>query len=497
MSILGKTIQEQIRLLETKGIPEADRDPARLQFHLMPPTGWLNDPNGLCQSGGFYHVFFQYCPFDVNRGLTVWGHYRSRDLICWEYLGAALVPDFPGDCTSVYSGSALALENGGIWAVYTGNVKYDGDFDYIDEGRESNTISCVSADGVHFGNKRCLLSNDDYPADCTLHVRDPKVWEEDGVYYLALGARKRRDGSQKRSWKEQDRDYGAVLLYRSEDRIRWSFVKEISSRQPFGYMWECPDLFRVEDRWVLSLSPQGLTRGAFRYQNVYQSGYFLTESRTLPDFVQEEQFREWDMGFDFYAPQTFEDESGRRILIGWIGMPDSEKEYRNPTTEYGWQHALTVPRQILPGENGLRQRPVEELERLRGSMRIIEDGRETAVPGRIFDLEVDEIENRPFHMRVAGELTLQYSDGVFLVGFSGAEAGRRLGGGRTARRARIGKLFSVRVLADTSVLEIYLNGGETVFTTRYYPEEAPVLKIACPGSRKRLWEMRSMTVKFV
>ena len=25
------------------------RDPDRLAFHLMPETGWMNDPNGLCQ----------------------------------------------------------------------------------------------------------------------------------------------------------------------------------------------------------------------------------------------------------------------------------------------------------------------------------------------------------------------------------------------------------------------------------------------------------------
>ena len=33
-------------------------------FHLAPVTGWLNDPNGLCQIGDEYHVFYQYGPFD-------------------------------------------------------------------------------------------------------------------------------------------------------------------------------------------------------------------------------------------------------------------------------------------------------------------------------------------------------------------------------------------------------------------------------------------------
>ena len=38
-------------------------------FHLMPPVGWLNDPNGLCQYQGRYRAYFQYAPFDVNGGV--------------------------------------------------------------------------------------------------------------------------------------------------------------------------------------------------------------------------------------------------------------------------------------------------------------------------------------------------------------------------------------------------------------------------------------------
>ena len=41
-------------------------DKWRLGFHLMPPAGWLNDPNGLCQFKGVYHVFFQYAPDNPN-----------------------------------------------------------------------------------------------------------------------------------------------------------------------------------------------------------------------------------------------------------------------------------------------------------------------------------------------------------------------------------------------------------------------------------------------
>ena len=44
------------------------------RFHIMPPAGWLNDPNGLCQAGGVFHAYFQYAPFDVEGGR------RSREI---------------------------------------------------------------------------------------------------------------------------------------------------------------------------------------------------------------------------------------------------------------------------------------------------------------------------------------------------------------------------------------------------------------------------------
>lgn len=59
---------------------------------------------------------------------------------------------------------------------------------------------------------------------------------------------------------------------------------------------------------------------------------------------------------------------------------------------------------------------------------------------------------------------------VFLHLNSSPGADTDIGCGRKARRARIEHLREVRILSDESLLEIYVNGGETVFTTRYYPD---------------------------
>src|SRR5699024_5743471 len=134
----------------------------------------------------------------------------------------------------------------------------------------------------------------------------------------------------------------------------------------FGYMWECPDLFVMEDAdedkkiEILSFCPQGLPTEEGRFQNRYQSGYVLmSQMETIED-----DFVEWDMGFYFYAPQTCEDDKGRRILIGWAGVPDTGEEHRNLSVENGWQHCLTIPRELTLQNGKILQEPVHEVESL-------------------------------------------------------------------------------------------------------------------------------------
>ena len=163
-------------------------------FHLTPPVGWLNDPNGLSQLGDTFHAYFQYSPFNAEGGVKMWGHSTSKDLVIWEYEGTALYPDQPFDVGGVYSGSAL-VEDGTMHVFYTGNVKREDDteYDYVNSGREANTVYVTSTDGVNFGPKKLVMANADYPGDDTRHVRDPKVWRDGDTYYMVQGARKKDD----------------------------------------------------------------------------------------------------------------------------------------------------------------------------------------------------------------------------------------------------------------------------------------------------------------
>lgn len=453
--------RDLIRLTE-KAEKEAAADSRfRQKIHLMPPTGWLNDPNGLCQHGGIFHAYFQYSPFNAEGGVKMWGHCTSRDMVRWEYQGAALYPDQPFDCHGVYSGSAFT-ENGVMYVYYTGNVKLEDreDYDYINTGREANTILVTSRDGQSFGPKHLLMRNTDYPSDLTLHVRDPKVWKEQRVYYMIQGARTKADT-------------GQALIFRSEDRLNWELHNRVETEEPFGYMWECPDYFEVSGVKLLSASVQGLEGGVWDERNVYQSGYFPVEGDILGEYRLSE-YRLWDYGFDYYAPQSFETEDGRRIQIGWMGMPDCE-EYTNPTIEDGWQHCFTFPREIFVEDGKVCQRPVRELEKME---RKIEGVQKSSLSGPfmlegypVYDLTVESISENKFRAVLADELVLEYTGGRFEMRFlnqdkASASAGRGL------RYVELERLENVRILADVSSVEVFLNSGEYVFSTRYYPDKS-------------------------
>lgn len=429
-------------------------DRFRQKLHLMPPVGWLNDPNGLCQFRGLYHAFFQYSPFDAQGGVKMWGHFTSRDMLEWNYQGVALWPDQPFDCSGVYSGCALIDENQ-MYLYYTGNVKLEDrdDYDYINSGREANTILVTSQDGIHFGHKKLLMKNSDYPEDLTMHVRDPKVWKKDGRYYMVQGARTKSNE-------------GQALLFLSEDKRNWTFHSRIETGTRFGYMWECPDYFEVSGKKIFSASVQGLEGEAWKDRNVYQSGYFLVDGDLAGEYSLS-AYRLWDYGFDYYAPQSFDTEDGRRIQIGWMGMPDCE-EYTNRTIEDGWQHCFTFPREVFTENDVIKQRPVRELERRKTLFRETKNTLEEKEVS-VCEIDIDHIQQNQVYVELADDLVIGYEDGRFLMRFMNRMDGR-VSCGRKIRYVETDCVTDVKILVDESSVEVFVNNGEYVFSTRYYPE---------------------------
>lgn len=431
-----------------------------LKYHLMPNTGWVNDPNGLCYFNGYYHVFYQYSPLDSKGGLKFWGHCKSKDFINWEDEGVALYPDKEFDKNGVYSGSAIVKDEE-MYLFYTGNVKEEGEYDYINTGRQQNVIVVKTKDGTEFSEKQLVLTNDDFPEEFTLHVRDPKVFKDGEFYYMVLGARGKDD-------------LGYVVLYKSHNLINWEFHSiPAGGIKKLGYMWECPDFIKVDNKDALLISPQGLKPEGYLYNNVYQSGYMIGEFSEDKKTFNCGEFIELDRGFDFYAPQTFYDDKGRCILIGWMGLPDIEDYYSNPTVENGWQHTLTMPRELSIKNNKIIQKPLDEMKELRQQHVQIKD--------IIFEEKLyKQLLKKNFELKIGvkklqGNLNLNLENLCSLEYNSKTKVFKmclgKSGFGRKERCVFINKISEIHIFGDSSSLEIFLNSGEESFTTRVYPTE--------------------------
>lgn len=483
--------------------PNDDECLYRNSFHISPPTGWLNDPNGLCQMDGEYHLFFQYSPLDARGGMKAWGHYVTKDFINVTYLGAPFVPDKDFDRNGVYSGSSFVDEEG-MHIFYTGNVKLPGEYDYTYSGRRADTILVESKDGRTFTDKKVVIDTDEYPDGFSCHIRDPKVWKQGDSYYMVLGAR-------------TINDEGRILVYRSSDMLKWTLTEIIGSHEKFGYMWECPDYFALDNMHVISFSPQGLETCELRYQNIYQSGYIIDECNSLDkDFsfsnindieesgenapkrfiLDESSFEEWDMGFDFYAPQTFLDENGRRILIGWAGVSDAEYSNLEVETEKR-QHCFTVPRLLnikvgVDGKKKVFQTPISEIENLRiGDGIIIKPKSAFISDTGLMDILCDNLPD-VFSVNIGDGVNFSY-DGELIS----LELNNKCGLGRKLRKAKLSIINSIRILVDSSIIEYYINDGEIVFTTRFYKNEQRVKAFFDMDEADiTIYQMKSMTMNW-
>lgn len=449
-------------------------DPNRLAFHVQPEIGWLNDPNGLVQIDGVYHIYHQYSPFcAAEPGVILWNHVTTTDFVTYTDKGPVLFPDCPYDVGGAYSGSALRRENATHF-FYTGNVKlFDrDDYDYVNNGRAQNQIHIATDDPGVLGEKHAVLTPEDYPSDIGCHVRDPKIIEVDGLYYMVLGARTRSNT-------------GCVLVYVSGDLDTWNYCGRIELPERFGYMWECPDLFYLDGELVLICCPQGVEPSGWRYQNAHQcvamrveadfkAGEFKVVDGGQPAMV--------DAGFDFYAPQSFVDEQGRRLMFGWVGCPDSPLE--NPTVEQGWQHALSVPRELHMRDGKLIQEPVKELDAMRGALQTARQNEPVACPGRLFDAVLECKGVSSLHLCLRQGVALEYKDGMLVLNMVDE------GHGRTLRMAPVDRLNQIRVLSDTSMLEVFVNGGELAMTTRTY---SPALEqMVCESDGEVAFDLYSL-----
>ncbi|UPK79339.1 sucrose-6-phosphate hydrolase [Proteus vulgaris] len=424
---------------------KAIKDKYYPHWHLAPVTGLLNDPNGFCFDGEYYHLFYQWNPLSCEHKHKCWGHWRSKDLITWQHQPIALLPDEFYDKDGCYSGSA-AIYQGKLTLCYTGNVKFE------DGSRTAWQCLAVENQQGGFDKLGPVLG---LPEGYSGHVRDPKIWQYNDVWYMVLGA--------------QNLDkQGKVLLYRASHLYQWQLVGELAGSYlgglaDAGYMWECPDLFELDDRFILLTCPQGIKREQQRFLNSHSSAYLIGDFDYSTLQFQHGDLVELDAGFEFYAPQTTL-ANGRRLLFGWMGVPDGEEMYQ-PTIANGWIHQMTCPRELHIKEGKLYQQPVKELQQLRQKpaywQGIADDAPD--ISGFSFEFEVE----------LFGSLTIYFSDTLALfIEDDQAELKRRsVKNGEWQSRFWSGDIKHLQILCDSSSVEIFFNGGAGVMSSRFFPLE--------------------------
>lgn len=128
---------------------------------------------------------------------------------------------------------------------------------------------------------------------------------------------------------------------------------------------------------------------------------------------------------------------------------------------------LTIPRELSVRDGILCQNPVRELKEWWKEERRIK-GTYSGPLEPCCELELTT-EGGDVKVVLAGGLVLRYekAEGIFWMEFTDP----LLGGGRDIRGRQVGALRDLRILVDVSGVEVFLNGGQDVFSTRFYPEK--------------------------
>ncbi|HSH77862.1 MAG TPA: glycoside hydrolase family 32 protein [Herpetosiphonaceae bacterium] len=314
-------------------------DPHRPVYHFLPPANWLNDPNGLIHWQGQYHLFYQHNPHGAFHATMHWGHAVSEDLVHWRHLPIALAPE-PGtpDEDGCWSGCAVD-DNGVPTLIYSGN-------------RDGVQRACLatSTDGLltwqkHHGNP---VIPEPPPELHLVAYRDHSVWREDGAWYHLMGAGLEGQG-------------GTALLYRSADLRTWEYLHPLLVGDMHRFtpiwtasMWECPDFFALDDRHVLIVSVWDT--GQLHYSAAMVGNYH--DHHLVPEI--EHKLDHGDQ--HFYAPQSFTDAQGRRIIFGWVHEGRGAQEQ----LASGWSGVMSLPRVLSLSASGhVCMQPAPELAALR------------------------------------------------------------------------------------------------------------------------------------
>ena len=279
-------------------------------YHHTPTYGWMNDPNGMFYKDGVWNLYFQYNPYGSTWENMTWGHSTSTDLVNWTYQGDVIEPDALG---TIFSGSSVVDYKNTAGFGEGAIISY-----YTSAGQSQTQSMAYSTDnGMTFkkySDNPILTSN-------IPDFRDPKVlWNDEASHWnLILAA-----GQQ-------------MNIYSSKNLKDWKFESSFGEGYGnHGGVWECPDLLKMGDKWVLicNINPGGPFGGS---ATQYFVGSFDGHKFTCNS---KPEVTKWmDYGKDHYATVSFSNApDGRIVVLPWMS---------------NWQYANQVPTQQYRSANGL------------------------------------------------------------------------------------------------------------------------------------------------
>jgi sucrose-6-phosphate hydrolase SacC (GH32 family) len=444
-----------------------------LSLHFSPPSGWLNDPNGLVYLDGEYHLFYQHYPHDLVWGPMHWGHAISRDLMSWKHLPIALYPDQHG---MIYSGSAVIDHLGGagfgIGAMVAVFTRHKAD------GGEEQSLAGSSDHGrtwqMHPANP--VIANPSNLPD----FRDPKVfWYEPNGHWVMVVAGGNR-----------------LYFYTSRNLVSWQPVSQFGlGWGAHGGLWETPELFELPidgeqgSCWVLSVGLQkGGPAGGSATQLFF--GDFDGERFACRDEPATVHWADW--GSDFYAAQSWNNApDGRRVWVAWMNNWD----YALRTPAENARGLLSLPRQLslrrAAGKLVLVQKPLDELAQCYRqtwdfSTLYYETGRQ----------ELPGVSGETLVVEAVIDLQQTSADRFGFILHAGTDAEVRFGCDRQQRRLYVDRgqpsglipwsvdpilaplpespaNMKLHLLLDSFSLEIFVQEGEISLTNLVYPIAEP------------------------
>ena len=287
-----------------------NREKFRSIYHHTPVYGWMNDPNGMFYKDGVWHLYYQYNPYGSQWENMTWAHSTSTDLIHWKNHGEVIQPDALG---TIFSGSSVVDKENTAGFGKDAVVAF-----YTSAGAAQTQSIAYSMDNGETFKK--YVNNPILTSDVP-DFRDPNVF-----------------------WNEEVKQWNLILaagqqmnIYSSKNLKDWKFESSFGEGYGnHGGVWECPDLLKMGDKWVLicNINPGGPFGGSATQYFVgsFDGHKFTCESKP--------EVTKWmDYGKDHYATVSFSNApDGRIVVLPWMS---------------NWQYANQVPTQQFRSANGL------------------------------------------------------------------------------------------------------------------------------------------------